>query len=104
MAHPEAVKELRVSIPGNTIQEIVVEGEQLMLDGREEATEKLGHIATILMTLLFVIRASTVGGMFSEKDIWLDENGHLCMTIRFIKCWVNGRQKSTGKKLPIERV
>jgi hypothetical protein len=104
LAHPEAVKELRVSIPGNTIQEIVVEGEQLMLDGREEATEKLGHIATILMTLLFVIRASTVGGMFSEKDIWLDENGHLCMTIRFIKCWVTGRQKSTGKKLPIERV
>ena len=54
LAHPEAVKELRVSIPGNTIQEIVVEGEQLMLDGREEATEKLGHIATILMTLLFL--------------------------------------------------
>jgi hypothetical protein len=62
LANPEAVKELRVSIPRNTIEEIIKEGEQLILDEGEEATIKLGHIATILMTLLFVIRASTVGG------------------------------------------
>jgi hypothetical protein len=104
LANPEAVKELRVSIPGNTIQEIVLEGERLILDFREEATEKLGHIATILMTLLFVIRASTVGGMISDNDIWFDDEGHLCMTIRFVKCWVTGQQKSTGKRLPIRRV
>ena len=86
LAHPKAAKELRVSIPGNTIEEIVVEGEQLILDVGEEATRKLGHIATILMTLLFVIRASTLGGMVSDEDIWLDASGHLFMIIRFVKC------------------
>jgi hypothetical protein len=104
LANPEAIKELRVSIPGNTIEEIIEEGEQLIFDEGEEATTKLGHIATILMTLLFVIRASTVGGMASDNDIWFDSAGHLCMTIRFVKCWVIGQQKSTGKRLPIRRV
>jgi hypothetical protein len=56
------------------------------------------------MTLLFVIRASTVGGMVSDEDIWLDASGHLCMIIRFVKCWVTRQQKSTGKKLPIKQV
>jgi hypothetical protein len=56
------------------------------------------------MTLLFVIRATTLGGMVSDKDIWLDAAGHLCMIIRFVKCWVIGQQKSTGKKLPIRWV
>ena len=102
--NPEATKKLRVSIPGNTIAEILGEGKQLILDQREEATIKLGHIATILMTLLFVIRASTVGGMISDSDVWLDDKGHLCMIIRFVKCWVTGQQKSTGKRLPITRV
>ena len=88
LAHPKAAKELRVSIPGNTIEEIVVEGEQLILDVGEEATRKLGHIATILMTLLFVIRASTRGGMVSDEDIWLDASGHMCTIIIFVKCWV----------------
>ena len=83
---------------------IVVECEQLILDVGEEATRKLGHIATILMTLLFVIRASTLGGMVSDEDIWLDDSGHLCMIIRFVKCSVTGQQKSTGKRLPIRRV
>ena len=95
---------MRVSIPGNTIEEIIEEGKQLIPDEGEEATTKLGHIATILMTLLFVIRASTVGGMVSDSDIWLDTSGHLCMIIRFVKCWVTGQQKSTGKRLPIKRV
>ena len=104
LAHPEAVKELRVSIPGKTILDMIVAGETIISDGGEVATRKLGHIATILMTLLFVIRASTLGGMFSEEDIWMDDQGHLCMIIRFIKCWVTGQQKSTGKKLPIRRV
>jgi hypothetical protein len=79
LAHPEAVKELRVSIPGNTIEEIIKEGERLILDAGEEATVKLGHIATISLTLLFVIRASTVEGIVSDEDIWLDASGHLCM-------------------------
>ena len=80
-------------------------GDTLLIpDGGEEATNKLGHIATILMTLLFVIRASTMGGMLSNNDIWLDASGHLCMIIRFVKCWVTGQQKSTGKRLPIRRV
>ena len=61
-ANPEAIKEVRVLIPANTIEEIIGEGEQLILDEGVEATAKLGHIATILLTVLFVIRASTVGG------------------------------------------
>ena len=62
LAHPEAVKELRVSIPGKTIWDMIVAGETIFSDAGEAATRKLGHIATILMTLLFVIRASTLGG------------------------------------------
>jgi hypothetical protein len=104
LANPEAIKELGVSIPGNTIEEIIDEGKQLILYEGEEATTKLGHIATNLLTLLFVIRASTVGGMVFDKDVWLDASGHLCMIIRFVKCWATGQQKSTGKKLPIKRV
>ena len=42
--------------------------------------------------------------MLCDNDIWLDDAGHLCMTIRFVKCWVTGQQKSTGKRLPIRRV
>ena len=42
--------------------------------------------------------------MLSDNDIWFDDEGHLCMTIRFVKCWVTGQQKSTGKRLPIRRV
>ena len=54
-AHPEAIKEVRVSIPANTIEEIIGEGERLILDEGVEATAKIGHIATIVLTLLFVI-------------------------------------------------
>jgi hypothetical protein len=103
-ANPEATKEVRVSIPGSTIEEIIDEGNRLILDEGVEATTKLGHIATILLTLLFAIRASTVGDLLSDEDVWLDASGHLCMIIRFVKCWVTGQQKSTGKKLPIKRV
>ena len=56
------------------------------------------------MTLLCVIRASTLGGMVSDEDIWLDTSGHLCMIIRFVRCWVTGQQKNTVKRLPIRRV
>ena len=45
-----------------------------------------------------------MGGLLSDEDVWLDDAGHLCMIIRFVKCWVTGQQKSTGKKLPIKRV
>jgi hypothetical protein len=45
-----------------------------------------------------------VGGMVFDKDIWLAASGHMCMIIRFVKCWVTGQQKSTGKKLPIKQV
>jgi hypothetical protein len=95
---------LRVSIPGDTIEEIVIEGAQLISDRSAESTVKLGHISSMLLTLLFAVRASTIGGMMSNDDIWFDDRGRLCMTIRFVKYWVMGRQESTGKQLPLHRV
>jgi hypothetical protein len=35
---------------------------------------------------------------------WLDAAGHLCTTIRFVKCWVTGQQKIMGKRRLIKRV
>ena len=84
--------------------EIVVEGAQLISDQSVESTMKRGHISSMLLTLLFAIRASTIGGMMSNDDIWFDDRGRLCMIIRFVKYWVMGRQESNGKQLPLRRV
>ena len=78
--------------------------------------DRLGIISWILVTTLFVVRASTMGAMRDADDVWFEERTEwpvrdgtvlrtrsLCFEVRFLKHWRGARQVSTGRYLPIRR-
>jgi hypothetical protein len=110
----------RVCIADGAIRRMVEKAEALQQDadlaqGGVEWTE-LGVITWVLLSILFAVRASTLGGMKGAYDVWMahgvswprrdgrqtNENV-LSLRVRFLKHWRGGRQRSTGRRLPIER-
>jgi hypothetical protein len=120
--HPptEEGRKVRVCIADDAIRGMVEKAEQLLStpalrEGGDEWTE-IGVIAWVLLSILFVVRASTLGAMTGSHDVWMSEGvswprrdgsqtreNVLAFRVRFLKYWRGGKQTSTGRRLPIER-
>ena len=89
-------KLLRVSYSDDRVVECICRGESLM-GGVQGVGQSwlLGTISWVLLSILFAVRASTLGAM-QPPDIYVC-SGRLCMGFRHLKWWIAGRQRKTGQ-------
>jgi hypothetical protein len=82
---------------------------------RDEAgegnTHLIGVVASQLVQILFAARASSLGAISnvygedpSERHLRFNQGGGLEMVFLHVKGWKNGKQKTTGRKLPVWRM
>ena len=92
------VKPKRRAAPDPVLESWLARAEQAVQGGRQE---EAGFFAVLFLATLFGVRADTLGAAV-PGDVLVGPQG-LAFTIRAMKGWSGGRQRSTGRSLPFFR-
>jgi hypothetical protein len=99
-----AIKTKRVNYPDEFLRRVIDTGLGLTLLPQLEASDcrLLAVLSWLLLTVLFAVRASTLGAMKSEADVYA-KDGKLCLVLHHIKWWRHGKQSGTNRRIPLVR-
>ena len=101
---------VRVSFSDDFLGRVIVAGERVYMEeeipGVAARRRLLAVAAWVLLMVLFAVRVSSLGALTEMGDVYVQDSGggkRLCLTIRHIKWWIAGKQRQTGRSLPLVR-